>query len=77
MRGWSPEDSKKVQACGCVANNVMGKAIMATGIVFAGTMNCVNILEEVFASNHLETKSSATVVVLLEPMSSTSVKITD
>ncbi len=62
MRGWSPEDSKNVQACGCVANNVMGKAIMATGIVFAATLNCVNVLEEIFAQNHQETKSGSIVL---------------
>lgn len=62
MRGWSPEDAKKVQACGCVANNVMGKAIMSTGIVFAAVMNSVCVLEEVFRGNHQETRSGSIVL---------------
>ena len=35
QRGYSPEDAKNVQACGCVANNVMGKAqtvLKSTGL---------------------------------------------
>jgi pyruvate formate-lyase/glycerol dehydratase family glycyl radical enzyme len=57
MRGLSPEDAKKVQACGCVANNVMGKAQTATGLVNVGVMNAVMVLEDILYRNDEEIRS--------------------
>jgi len=47
MRGWSPEDAKKVQAACCVANNIPGRAIGATGNGTFGALFAVKLLEEV------------------------------
>jgi pyruvate-formate lyase len=57
QRGWSVEDAKKVQACGCVANNIMGKAQSITGLVNLAVMNTVNVLEDVLYRNDQEMKS--------------------
>ncbi len=57
MRGHSPEDAKKVQAVGCVANNVMGKAQTVTGLVNFGIMNSVMVLEDVLYRNDQEVRS--------------------
>ena len=46
-RGWSPEDAKKAQAACCIANNIPGRAIGATGNGTAGALFAVKVLEEV------------------------------
>jgi pyruvate formate-lyase/glycerol dehydratase family glycyl radical enzyme len=56
-RGWSPEDAKKVQAVGCVANNVMGKAQTVTGLVNVGVIHSLMILEAVLYRNDQEIRS--------------------
>ncbi len=56
-RGWSPEDAKKVQAIGCVANNVTGKAQTVTGLVNVGVMHSVMVLEDVLYRNDQEVRS--------------------
>ena len=57
QRGYSPEDAKNVQACGCVANNVMGKAQTVTGLVNVGVMNSAMVLEDILYRNDQETRS--------------------
>jgi len=57
MRGFSHEDAKKVQACGCAVNNVIGKAQTATGLVNVGIINAVMILEDVLYRNDQEIRS--------------------
>ena len=57
MRGLSPEDAKKVQACGCAVNNVMGKAQTATGLVNFGVINAVMVLEDVLYRNDQEVRA--------------------
>jgi formate C-acetyltransferase len=47
MRGWSPEDAKKVQAACCIANNIPGRAIGATGNGTVGALFAVKLLEEI------------------------------
>ena len=47
MRGWSPEDAKNTQAAGCVANNVKGKFVGASGLVEVGAIITPKALEEV------------------------------
>lgn len=46
-RGWSPEESKRVQASGCVTCNIPGRAIGASGILNAGGIIAIKLLEEV------------------------------
>jgi len=57
MRGLSHEDAKKVQACGCAVNNVMGKAQTATGLVNFGIINAVMVLEDVLYRNDQEVRA--------------------
>jgi pyruvate-formate lyase len=54
MRGLSPGDTKKVQACGCAVNNVMGGAQTVTGLVDLGIINAVMVLEDVLYRNDQE-----------------------
>jgi pyruvate formate-lyase/glycerol dehydratase family glycyl radical enzyme len=56
MRGWSPEDAKNTAAAGCVANNIMGKTVLSTGLVQVGAANLVKMLEEVLNSNDQEAR---------------------
>jgi len=46
-RGWSPEDAKRVQAACCIANNIPGRAIGATGNGTAGALFAVKVLAEI------------------------------
>jgi len=57
MRGWSPEDAKKVQVCGCTAQHVMGKAVLSTGIDYVAIMAIPIVLDEVLHSNHQSKKA--------------------
>ncbi len=57
IRGWSPEDAKKVQACACTAHNIMGKAGLSTGVDYVAVMNLPIVLEEVLHSNHQSTNT--------------------
>jgi pyruvate-formate lyase len=47
MRGWSPEDAKKVQVGGCVLPHVSGKFVAATGLANVGAFVSPKLLEEV------------------------------
>jgi len=47
MRGWPPEDAKRAQAACCIANNIPGKAIGATGNGTFGALFAVKLLEEI------------------------------
>lgn len=57
MRGWSPEDAKKTQASGCVANAIMGKTVQSTGAPWIGTANMLKVFEEVLYQNDQELKA--------------------
>jgi pyruvate-formate lyase len=57
MRGWSPEDAKKVSAVGCVSNGVMGSAQHTTGLMNVGVLNAPLVLEDVLYRNDQEIKS--------------------
>ena len=62
MRGWSQEDAKRTQASGCVANNIMGKAVQSTGVPWVGTANMPKMMEEVFQANDQELRSGCLVL---------------
>jgi pyruvate formate-lyase/glycerol dehydratase family glycyl radical enzyme len=47
MRGWSPEDAKKVQVGGCVLPHLSGKFVAATGLGNVGAFVSPKLLEEV------------------------------
>lgn len=47
MRGWSPEDAKKVQVGGCVLPHISGKFVAATGLANVGAFVSPKLLEEV------------------------------
>jgi pyruvate formate-lyase/glycerol dehydratase family glycyl radical enzyme len=47
LRGFSPEDSKKVVVGGCVTNHVMGKFDISTGAAGAGGLILPKVLEEI------------------------------
>jgi len=56
MRGWSPEDAKNTAAAGCVANNILGKTVVSTGMAQLGTANLLKVLEEVLYTNDQEAR---------------------
>jgi pyruvate formate-lyase/glycerol dehydratase family glycyl radical enzyme len=56
MRGWSPEEARNTQASACVANNIMGKTVLSTGLAQLGAANMVKILEDVLNSNDQEVR---------------------
>jgi benzylsuccinate synthase len=62
MRGWSPEEARNTQASACVANNIMGKTVAATGLIEIGGVNLVKTLEEVLNANEQEVESGAIVL---------------
>ncbi len=62
MRGWSAEDAKKVQVCACAANNVLGKAIQASGLAPGCSMNCPGVLDEVLHLNDQEARCGSVVL---------------
>jgi pyruvate formate-lyase/glycerol dehydratase family glycyl radical enzyme len=62
MRGWSPEDAKNTTAVGCVTNNIMGKAVLSTGVAQLGAANLVKILEEVLQGNDQEVRCGSIVL---------------
>jgi pyruvate-formate lyase len=47
MRGWPLEDAKRAQAVCCVANNIPGRTVGATGIGTVGALFGVKLLEEI------------------------------
>ena len=53
MRGWPPEDAKRAQAACCVANNIPGKTVGATGNGTFGALFGVKLLEEIFGLFHV------------------------
>jgi len=58
-RGWSPEDSRRVQAGCCVSNNIPGRTVVATGMACVGGIYAAKMLEEVlglFSAPHVAGK---------------------
>ena len=52
MRGWSPEDAKRVQVGCCLTNNLPGRTMNATGIAHMGGLIAVKLLEDILGLFH-------------------------